>query len=233
MHVPVASRRLSNPRPMVSFTFDDAPKSAATTGAALLEAFGAHGTFYIAGSLVGESSDDWRVLDPHDIIALHRKGHEIGCHTYSHIRTLELDEVAMAAEIARNRRFLQNLDPSIDPVNFAYPYGWGSYARKGQLGTAFRSSRSIVPGINSGLVDPQFLRAIPLIEHKIDRAAIEDALDRTVASNGWVIFYTHDVTENPSLYGVSPDLVAFAVGAAHKRGIAINSGTGAPTCAGV
>ena len=233
MHVPVATRRLANPRPMVSFTFDDAPKSAATTGASMLEAFGTYGTFYIAGSLVGTRSDEWTLLDSNDVLALHRRGHEIGCHTYSHIRTLELDETAMAGEIAQNHDFLRNIDPSIAPANFAYPYGWGSYSRKGQLGTAFRSSRSIVPGINTGVVDLQFLRAVPLIEHKINGLLIEDLLDRTIASNGWLIFYTHDVTENPSLYGISPDLLAFAIGAAHRRGIVIKSVTEALKCAGV
>ena len=38
---------------MVSFTFDDLPKSAVTTGAGMLEAHGARGTFYVSGGLVG------------------------------------------------------------------------------------------------------------------------------------------------------------------------------------
>lgn len=231
MHVPVTPLRLANARPMVSFTFDDAPSSAATTGAALLEAFGARGTFYVSGGLIGTRSDDWAVMDGHDVVRLHRTGHEIGCHTYSHIRAHDLDAAALADEIARNRQFLQTLDASIEPVNFAYPFGWGSYSRKGQLDAAFHSSRSIMPGINIGAVDPQFLRAVPLIEHQTDRAAIEQLLDRTVATNGWLIFYTHDVAETPSLYGVSPDLFAFSVGAAHRRGITIASVTEALKCA--
>lgn len=233
MHVSVAARRLANSRPMISFTFDDAPKSAATTGAAIMEAFDARGTFYVSGSLVSTFSDEWAVLDPKEIVALHRKEHEIGCHTYSHVRAIELDEIAMADEIVRNRKFLQTIDPSIDLMNFAYPYGWGSYARKSQLDVAFRSSRSIVPGINSGLTDLQFLRAVPLIEHKINRAMIENLFDRTIANNGWLIFYTHDVADNPSLYGISPDLLAFAVGAARQRGISICTVAEALTCAGV
>ena len=36
----------------------------------------------------------------------------------------------MAAELEKNRRYLQALDPSIKIENFAYPYGIGSVLRK-------------------------------------------------------------------------------------------------------
>jgi peptidoglycan/xylan/chitin deacetylase (PgdA/CDA1 family) len=41
---------------MVSFTFDDVPKSAATVGATILEEYGGRATFYVAGSLVSQWS---------------------------------------------------------------------------------------------------------------------------------------------------------------------------------
>ena len=43
--------------PIVSFTFDDAPPSAATNGAAILEEFGLRGTFYLSGGWLGGDSD--------------------------------------------------------------------------------------------------------------------------------------------------------------------------------
>ena len=64
MHVPVERYRLNNATPMVSFTFDDIPKSAATTGAGILEDHGARGTFYVSGGLVGTmESPDWAAVD--------------------------------------------------------------------------------------------------------------------------------------------------------------------------
>ncbi|MGT2503336.1 polysaccharide deacetylase family protein [Bradyrhizobium guangxiense] len=71
---------------MVSFTFDDAPDSAAGEGAALLEQHGGRGTFYLAGSLIGQPSDHWHGLSDDAIVGLHRAGHEIACHTFSHQR---------------------------------------------------------------------------------------------------------------------------------------------------
>ena len=64
----------------------------------------------------------------------------------------------------KNRRYFLALDPSIGLDNFAYPYGLASVSHKRQLGKAFRSSRGILPGVNSGAIDLQFLRSTPLIE---------------------------------------------------------------------
>jgi peptidoglycan/xylan/chitin deacetylase (PgdA/CDA1 family) len=219
-HFRVESFRLRNEAPMVSFTFDDIPKSAATIGAGILEDHGVRGTFYVSGGLVSTtSSPHWVAVDAPDIVALHRRGHEIGCHTFSHSRACDLDAAALAAEIEQNRRYLLSVDPSIKIENFAYPFGYGSFWRKQQLKAAFQSCRGIVPGVNSGTVDLQFLRAMPLIDQHIDRDAIERALDETQINNGWLIFYGHDVAEAPSPYGCSPALLNQALEAASRRKI--------------
>lgn len=232
-HLSVEPFRLLNDTPMVSFTFDDIPRSAATTGAKLLESHDARGTFYVSGGLVGTASPDWAGADDQDIIDLHRNGHEIGCHTFSHTRACDLGAEALAGEIARNRRYLRALDPSIKVENFAYPFGYGSFERKSQLKAAFRSCRSIVQGVNSDTVDLQFLRATPLIDHRIGRDEIEHAFDQAQTYNGWLIFYTHDVAEQPSPYGCSPDLLNHALAAASRRGIPVLSMAEALLCAGV
>jgi peptidoglycan/xylan/chitin deacetylase (PgdA/CDA1 family) len=219
MHLHVDRFRLRNATPMVSFTFDDLPKSAVTTGADLLEAHGARGTFYISGSLVGVETPDWAAGDAADVLSLYRRGHEIGCHTFSHQRACDLDELSLADEIARNRDYFRSLDPAIEIETFAYPFGYGSFARKQLLKDAFRSCRSIVPGVNSGSVDMQFLRAMPLIDRQMDRDGIERAFDAVQGNNGWLIFYGHDVAERPSPYGCSPALVNHALEAAARRKI--------------
>jgi hypothetical protein len=133
----------------------------------------------------------------------------------------------MAAELTKNRAYLLGLDSSIKIENFAYPYGIGSVLRKGQLGKAFRSSRGILPGVNSGNVDLQYLRAVPLIDRQIDRDGIDRAFDEAVASNGWLIFYSHDVEATPSPYGCSPELLRHALDAAARRNIPAMSVAGA------
>jgi peptidoglycan/xylan/chitin deacetylase (PgdA/CDA1 family) len=210
-------------QPMVSFTFDDVPESAATLGAPMLEDFGGHGTFYVAGSLVNRRSDHWNGIHPDQIVALHRKSHEIGCHTFSHRITGELDAAAMTAEIATNRDYFETLDASIRLENFAYPYGFASLTHKKRLKQAFRSSRGILPGVNRGVVDLHFLRAMPLITVGIDDAAIDRAFDNAVETGGWLIFYTHDVAASPSPYGCTPALLRHALQAASRRHMPIVS----------
>ena len=232
MHLRVEPFRLRNATPMVSFTFDDVPKSAATVGAAILEQHDVHGTFYVIGSQVGTSSPLWDMVDGEDIVALHRRGHEIACHTFSHKRACDLDAGTLNAEITRNQQYLRSLDSSIRIENFAYPFGYGSFVRKRQLKTVFKSCRSIVPGINSGTVDLQFLRAMPLIDRRIDRDGIERAFDEAQTNNGWLIFYTHDVADEPSPYGCSPALLNEALEAASRRKIPVLNMAEALRCAG-
>jgi peptidoglycan/xylan/chitin deacetylase (PgdA/CDA1 family) len=228
-----APHQLRSDGPMVSFTFDDAPKSAATTGIQILDEYDARGTFYVAGGLVGQCSGNWTELSADDIVRLHQNGHEIACHTFSHRRTTDLDAATMAAEIDKNRRYLMALDSSIKVENFAYPFGMASVSRKGQLRKIFRSSRGILPGVNSGIVDLHFLRAMPLIEQDIDRDAIDRAFDEAVAKNGWLIFYGHDVENTPSPYGCTPQLLRHALDAAARRNIPALTVAGALQRAGV
>lgn len=223
MHVPMAGAQLANPRPMVSFTFDDVPHSAATVGAAALEAHGAHGTFYVSGTLVGERDKFWQHATAAQLADLHARGHELGCHTYSHIRASDLDPTTLEAEIARNRACFEELVPGARLANFAFPYGVGTFRGKRQLAQHFRTSRSIVPGINRGRVDLQFLKAVPLIDREIDRARLDDLMDAAVADNGWLIFFGHDVCRRPSAYGCSEALLDHALKGAKRRDLAIVS----------
>ena len=216
-HLHAAPLRLTGAGPMVSFTFDDVPDSAASIGAPMLEDYGGRATFYISGSLVGRRSGHWNGIARDDIVTLHRSGHEIACHTFSHRQASELDASAMAEDLDQNRRYFAELDPTIRLRNFAYPFGLASVLRKNQLKNVFQSARSILPGVNSDIIDLQFLRAMPLIEPDIDEAGIENAFDEAVRTNGWLIFYGHDVTEKPSPYGCTPQLLHRALKAASRR----------------
>jgi peptidoglycan/xylan/chitin deacetylase (PgdA/CDA1 family) len=217
--------RLSANQPMVSFTFDDVPESAATVGAPMLEDHSGRGTFYVAGSLVNRWSADWNenALNAEQIVTLHRNGHEIGCHTFSHRAAGELDAAALETEIATNRSCLHALDASIRLDNFAYPYGLAALGHKRRLRGAFHSSRGILPGVNHGVTDLHFLRATPLISVEIDRDGIDRVFDTAVETGGWLIFYSHDVAASPSRHGCTPALLRHALVAASRRQMPIIS----------
>jgi peptidoglycan/xylan/chitin deacetylase (PgdA/CDA1 family) len=220
-HFCAAPHRLPAHAPMVSFTFDDAPDSAAGEGASLLEEHGGRGTFYLAGSLIDQPGDHWNGLSNEAIVRLHRAGHEIACHTFSHLRAVDLDETAMAREIERNRSYFRAIDSSIVLENFAYPYGLASVWRKPQLAKTFRSARGILPGVNRDVIDLQFLRASPLVDCEIDTSGVDRYFDEAVTSGGWLIFYGHDVVDQPSPFGCSPGLLQHALKAAGRRNMPI------------
>lgn len=220
-HLHNRPHRLAAGAPMVSFTFDDAPDSAATIAAPLVEQHGGRATFYVAGGLLNRTSEHWNGIADDQVVALSRGGHEIACHTFSHRRASELDAAAMATEIEANSRYFAALDSSIRLENFAYPYGLASVSHKTLLGRLFRSSRGILPGVNHGLIDLQLLRATPLISLHIDEAGIVSAFDEAIATGGWLIFYGHDVDDSPSPYGCTPDLLRHALDQAARRNVAI------------
>jgi peptidoglycan/xylan/chitin deacetylase (PgdA/CDA1 family) len=211
---------MRNSQPMVSFTFDDVPETAYATGAAMLERHRARGTFYVSGALAGTVQPDWRLMSADDCRDLHQRGHEIGCHTHSHRAAQALDAAEMEAEIVRNRVFFRSIATDLGPENFAYPYGSVSLARKRQVQRHFASCRGVTGGINAGRVDLALLKAVPLSDARTDRRAVEALIRATVARNGWLIFFTHDVTASPTPFGCTPGLLEHALAAAGSAGCA-------------
>jgi peptidoglycan/xylan/chitin deacetylase (PgdA/CDA1 family) len=209
---------MRNTKPVVTFTFDDAPASACETGAPLLERYEARGTYYISGGGCGLASPGGPLATAAQLKTLCAAGHEIGCHTFSHAAVDGIGHDELLAELDRNRTFLQGLDPRIAVRNFAYPYGDLSFRAKHDLETRFDSCRSLIPGVNFGTADLGALKSCELQDASIDRHGVGEIVGETVRRNGWLIFTCHDVQEKPSRFGVSPELLEFAVQAARVRG---------------
>jgi len=215
----VATKRVCarNERPLVSFTFDDVPETAFTHGARVLEGRGVRGTFYIAGGLCGTTEPERRMISAADCVELHRRGHEIGCHTFSHSMVQALDADSFAAELDRNQEFFSSLVPGLKLENFCYPYGVASLPRKLQAQTRFHSCRGSQCGINSGTIDLGLLSGIAL-DHATDSAKVVSAIDATVRRNGWLILFTHDVAPTPTWIGCTPEFLDAAIATALGRG---------------
>src|SRR5947207_3069984 len=71
-------------KPIISFTFDDFPRSAWLTGGAILERFGLRGTYYASLGLMGKTAPTGAICLPEDVRALAERGHELGSHTFDH-----------------------------------------------------------------------------------------------------------------------------------------------------
>ncbi|MGB7099382.1 MAG: polysaccharide deacetylase family protein [Xanthobacteraceae bacterium] len=209
---------MRNNRPLVTFTFDDAPVSACTTGAALLGQYRARGTFYISGGGCGLTSPGGLLATTEQLKELYTAGHEIGCHTFSHAAVAAVGRNMLVAELERNRTFLREIHHDLVLCNFAYPYGDLSFRAKRSLETHFDSCRSLRPGVNVGVIDLGALKSCELQNSSIGRQGILDIIAAAVRQKGWLIFVSHDVANQPSQFGVSPDLLEFALNAARTAG---------------
>ena len=219
MHFRTKTALLNNAAPIVSFTFDDVPESAFSVGAATLDAHGVKGTFYIAGALCDTVDSDGRsLITSPECLELHRRGHEIGCHTFSHRKVGSLDH-----EIERNKAFFSAIDSSIVLENFAYPYNQATPRSKLMLQRRFRSCRAGVPGVNVGSVDLGLLKTVEIRECALSGADLRNWIDEARATRGWLIFLTHDVGPNPGPWGCSPELLETAVSYALSRECAVLS----------
>jgi peptidoglycan/xylan/chitin deacetylase (PgdA/CDA1 family) len=210
---------MRNREPLVSFTFDDVPASAYENGATVLEDCGIRGTFYIAAGTCGVKDTYWNVLDRDQVTALHGRGHEIGCHTYSHANVETLDADGMDDECLRNYELLHQLCPAVRVRNFCYPYGGLSLPRKLQLQKRFDTCRGVYEGINAGKIDLGLLRVIELYDRTLTEEKLHRVLREIRDRNGWLIFYTHDVATQPSWIGCSLALLRSTVAAVQSLGV--------------
>jgi peptidoglycan/xylan/chitin deacetylase (PgdA/CDA1 family) len=218
-HLPVATWRANSAGAIVSFTFDDVPASAASAGAPILEAAGVRGTYYLCGALLGGQGDLTPLLDRGQAEALARAGHELGCHTYAHTDVRSIDWASLEVGLRKNAETLSAISGR-PPRNFAYPFGGISFGKKLRLQSHFETCRGIYPGINVGRVDAGMLKAVPLYSSALDEDGVRRWIAQAVATSGWLIFFTHDVSERPTPYGVTPDLLRAAVAAAVEAGCA-------------
>lgn len=195
--------RVSWPGGVVSFSFDDFPKSAIETGGAILEKHEARGTYYVALGLAGSNGNQGPIADLSQIGETHQRGHELACHTYSHLDCSRAPTTAIVEDLRRNAEAFAEL-LGFAPSNFAYPYGRYLLPAKRLVAPLFASCRGTMGGSNCGTVDLADLRGTKIYAPQYDEKALRQLIDRNRDAGGWLIFYTHDVGDAPSPYGCTP-----------------------------
>lgn len=206
--------------PIVSFSFDDCPCSAIDTALPMLEAEDWRATIYVAVGLC----DAVNHLGPHisrdDIVDLHKRGHEIGDHTYSHINAKGLKAKNYMADVERNQQALKEL--GLPPSeNFAFPFGDVTNVIKKELRHKFSTLRGVLPPQNSK-TDANFLPAIPIYSGRNVNIAMEE-IANLPQTQRWLNLFTHDVRDHPSPFGCTPDEFQRVVSAVKTSGARIMS----------
>jgi peptidoglycan/xylan/chitin deacetylase (PgdA/CDA1 family) len=207
--------------PIVSFTFDDFPRTAYVVGGAILKKFGGCGTYYTAPSLMNTANDLGEQFTSEDVHSMLADGHELGCHTYSHLSSRAVSCSAYRADVERGRKVMEEIAGVSDSGNFSYPYGHVTLNCKRTLGPKVTSSRSIFPGVNGSDVDLNLLRANRLYGGQDQLGKAKNLILENEKQKSWLIFYTHDVRPNASSFGCTPSLLESAVSFAIERGCRI------------
>lgn len=206
-------------RPIVSFSFDDIPLTAAIAGARALEAHDLRGTFYVSASLCGREGPMGLYAASEDIRRLARAGHEIGCHTYSHLECGPADRERIGRDAEINAASLLELCGTA-PETFAYPLGDVSGRAKRALKSRFRLLRALHPGLVRQGSDLNQAPAVTVDGPEGEARAAEWIL-RAAKTRSWLILCLHDVAPNPSPWGCTPGALGRLIHRARTLGCEI------------
>ena len=205
--------------PLISFTFDDFPRSAFLEAGSVLRRYNALGTYYASLGLMGKQSKLGPMYGVEDLKELVHLGHEIGCHTFGHCHSWDTPPDDYERSIVENRQALANVLPDTSFQTFAYPHSAPRLAVKKVAGRYFRCCRGggLKAGrylhrhtaggqtFNSGVTDLNYLCAFFLEQSRDNPQAVKALIDQNARARGWLIFATHDVCAAPSPFGCTPD----------------------------
>jgi len=218
---PVRPVRSQLTRAVASLSFDDVPCSATLAGAEVLEGAGVRGSYYVCGSHTGGVFEGRAQHRLEDLARLRSAGHEIGCHTYAHQDATRVGHAARLRDHETNQAFAAGALDGQRPSTFAYPYGSTSLRSKLFYSKRFLACRGVYPGLNAGVIDLAELRAVPIESHRFDLGRIRDLAAQAEDRAAWLIFFTHDVSPEPTPYGCRPAELAAVVGALADAGIEV------------
>ncbi|NTX65922.1 polysaccharide deacetylase family protein [Myxococcus sp. CA051A] len=201
---------------IVSLNFDDC-LATQTTGAAIMEARGMRGTFYVHSTRMGLSGR----LTLAQVQALRDAGHEIGGHTLTHPHLTELSADEQRREICNDRVALLNAGFRV--TSFAYPFGdkdsttrqivmdcnCNSARESGGLRTSSSGSSPAAEPVPPA--DPYAIRTHGSVQATTTLTDLKNYVLRAEESGGgWVPIVFHHICgpcNPPQTYSISPTLL--------------------------
>ena len=203
--------------PIVSISFDDFPKSVMKQALPMLDKYGWKASFYVAAGLENITNHLGLHYSRDDLIKLKNEGHEIGCHTYHHLNVAELSARRASEQIQSNAKAMKALGHHLPMETFAYPFGETSISKKKQLAADFSSLRGIMPGIHYNKVDLNQIKSVPIYTGPVLPHTVK-FIESLKRKPGWLTLFTHDIRENPSEWGCTPEDFAQILDLIHNTG---------------
>lgn len=203
---------------IITFGFDDCPASAIENALPLLEAEDWRATIYVACGLCETKNHLGRHMSLSDIKDVHDRGHEIADHTFYHVSSNNMSTDEYLADIEKNQAALSALGLPRSR-HFAYPFGHVTPELKRALHQKFETLRGVI-NYNKSSQDANLLNATRVYSGQDLKTAL-DAINQAKSTPCWLNLYTHDVRENPSDFGCTPDEFRTVVQAVKATGLPV------------
>ena len=191
-------------QPVISFTFDDFPKSALHSGGSILRRYGAHGTYYVSLGLKGRAIPAGPAFSDLELLQVIDDGHELGCHTFDHCHAWDTRPARFEQSIIANGKALSELRPNWVLKTLSYPIACPRPGTKRRAAKYFACCRGGGQTLNVGRTDLNSLKACFLEKCKNSPEFVEELIEENCRAKGWLIFATHDICEDPSPFGCRP-----------------------------
>lgn len=216
--IPANPFRLRSDVGIVSFTFDDFARSSLLEGGRILNAHGLAGTYYVSGGLTDREENARLCHSEQDLLAASKDGHEIGSHGMGHVAAPTLSRDAYETDLQANADFVTRVLGEAVVQSYSYPFGERTLRDKRIVARRFKTGRSIRLGINRGLCDLADLRANAIYAGNFDEREVRRLIAMAARSRGWLVFYTHDISKDPTPWGCLPRMFEIAVRHAVESG---------------
>ena len=190
--------------PVISFTFDDFPRSALLTAGTILHQRGFAGTYYASFGLMGSRGPTGEIFVREDLDELVRHEHELACHTFDHCDSWGTASNEFEASILRNQRAVAERLPGTKLDSLSYPISWPRPETKRRVATYYECARGSGQTFNAGIEDLNYLKAFFIEQSRGNFGEIKQIIDANARAKGWLIFATHDVCDQPTRFGCTP-----------------------------
>jgi glycosyltransferase involved in cell wall biosynthesis len=142
---------------------------------------------------------------PSDLNILLEQGHELGCHTFNHCDSWATATKTFESSIIQNHAALNRLFPYAEFKTFSYPISLPRPHTKSRISGYFLCCRGGGQTFNSGKADLNQLSAYFLEKSRGNLQTVRELIDHNGDANGWLIFATHDIADEHTPFGCTPE----------------------------
>lgn len=208
------------PEAMVTFTFDDVPKSVLTVGLPILEKYQYPATVYVETRNTDNNLKGYMNWD--DVKKADQAGWEIAAHTHTHPHMTKLSDAEILDDLLTSTQDLA--DHGYAPVDFASPFGDVDDRVLAIIKKHYASHRDAWPAaVNTlPLADPYHIAS-----YEVTKDTTLDDLSKLLGGlqtkGGWLVLQVHEVTPKgePVNDEYDTNLLEDVVELIHEKGLPV------------